>query len=218
MAEDHPSRIIDAFVDGLDRASLQASYLGVGSLAYDPDLMLKIVLYDAHQGHLSPARWARDVRDSDALRWLGQGIQPSRSALYSFRDRLSDPIFEMHAQTIRQAIAERLTTAENGVQDGTSTRACASRHQLVNEDKLAKRLQELHAAVAQDAVGQSIESQPRWMARTPNGRLAQLERYRVAGDELAKRLAKNRRTPQGQATAEKKGESQYHRPGGAAGP
>ncbi len=173
-------------------------------MAYAPDLMLKIVLYETHQGHLSPARWARDVRDSDALRWLGQGIQPSRSALYDFRDRLSEPVFEMHAQVIRQAIAEGLTAAKNGVLDGTSTRACASRHQLVNEDKLTKRLHELNAAMTQDAAGQSIESRPRWMAETPKGRLAQLERYRLAGDELAERLAKNEERPKDKRLPRKK--------------
>jgi transposase len=204
LGVNHPARIIDAFVNGLDRASLQASYLGVGSLAHNPDLMLKIVLYETYQGHLSPAQWARDVLDSDALRWLGHGIQPSRSALYNFRDRLSGPVFEMHAQAIRQAIADGLTTAENGVLDGTSTRACASRHQLVNQDKLTKRLQELSAAVAQDAAGQSIESRPRWMAETPNGRLAQLERYRLAGDELAERLVKNEERPKDKRLPRKK--------------
>jgi transposase len=192
---DHPARIIDAFVDALDRTSLQASYLGVGSLAHNPDLMLKLVLYETDQGRLSPAQWARDSRDSDAVRWLGQGIQPSRSALYAFRDRLSQPVFEMHAQAIRQAKAEGLTAAEVAVLDGTSVRACASRHHLVNEDKLTKRLEELNAAVAQDAAGQPIESQPYWMAATPHGRQAQLERYRQAGDELADRLAKNQERP-----------------------
>jgi len=204
LAIDHPARIIDSFVNGLDQTSLEASYLGVGSLAHNPDLMLKIVLYETYQGHLSPAQWARDVRDSDALRWLGQGIQPSRSALYNFRDRLSEPIFEMHAQAIRQAIADGLTTADSGVLDGTSARACASRHQLVNEDKLTKRLQELNAAVAQDAAGQSIEFRPRWMAETPRGRLAQLERYRLAGDELAERLAKNEERPKDKRLPRKK--------------
>jgi transposase len=196
--------MIDAFVSGLDQTSLQVSYLGVGSLAHDPDLMLRIVLYETYQGHLSPAQWARDVRDSDALRWLGQGIQPSRSALYNFRNRLSEPVFEMHAQAIRQAIAEGLTAAESGVLDGTSTRACASRHQLVNEDKLTKRLQELETAVAQDVAGQSVESRPRWMAETPNGRLAQLQRYRLAGDELAERLAKNEERPKDKRLPRKK--------------
>ena len=192
---DHPARIIDAFVNGLDRTSLQASYLGVGSLAHDPDLMLKIVLYEASQGRLSPAEWARDVRDSKALGWLGQGIQPSRSALYAFRDRLPQPVFDIHARAIRQAIADGLTAAEKAVLDGTSVRSYASRHQLVNEHKLAKRLKELDAALESDAAGRPIESRPRWMAETADGRRAQLERYRRAGDELAERLAENQRRP-----------------------
>jgi transposase len=201
---DHSARIIDAFVNGLDRTSLQASYLGVGSLAHDPDLMLKIVLYETSQGHLSPARWARDVRDSDAVRWLGQGIQPSRSALYAFRDRLPQPVLEMHAQAIRQAMVEGLTAAESAVLDGTSARACGSRHQLVNEDKLTKRLQELNAAVAQDATGQPSESQPYWMAGTPRGRQTQLAQYRQAGDGLADRLAKNQERPKDKQLPRKK--------------
>jgi transposase len=204
LAVDHPARMIDAFVNGLDRTSLQASYLGVGSLAHNPDLMLKIVLYETLQGRLSPAEWARDVLDSKALQWLGQGIKPSRSALYTFRDRLSQPVFDMHAKAIQQAMAEGFTTAESAVLDGTSARSCASRHQLVNEEKLTKRLQELNAAVEKDAAGQPIESEPYWMAATPNGRQAQLERYRRAGDELAHRLAKNEERPKDKQLPRKK--------------
>jgi len=204
LNSDHPARFIDAFVNGLDRTSLLASYLGVGSQAHNPDLMLKMVLYETYEGRLSPSQWARDIRGSDALRWLGQGIKPSRTALYDFRDRLSQPVFDMHAQAIRQAMAEGLTAAEKAVLDGTSARSCASRHQLVNEEKLTKRLQELNAAVEKDAAGQPIESQPYWMAATPNGRRAQLERYRRAGDELADRLAKNEERPKDKQLPRKK--------------
>jgi len=58
--------------------------------------------------------------------------------------------------------------------------------------------------VAQDAAGQPIESQPYWMAATPNGRRAQLERYRLAGDELAIRLAENQERPKDKQLPRKK--------------
>jgi hypothetical protein len=157
--------------------------------------MLKIVLYETLEGRLSPSQWARDIRDSDALRWLGQGIQPSRSALYVFRDRLSEPIFQMHARAIQQAIAEGLTTAEAAVLDGTSARSAASRHQLVNWDKLTKRLHALEAAIEQDANGEAIDPRPYWMAGTPAGREGQLQRYQRAGTVLADRLAANQERP-----------------------
>jgi hypothetical protein len=157
--------------------------------------MLKIVLYETLQGRLSPSQWARAVRDSDALRWLGQGIQPSRSALYAFRDRLAQPVFSIHAHAIQQAIKEGLTAAEAAVLDGSSVRSWGSRHQLVNSNKLTQRLQELEAAVARDAADQPLASGPYWMAATPHGRQAQLQRYRRAGEELADRLATNHQRP-----------------------
>jgi hypothetical protein len=157
--------------------------------------MLKIVLYETLEGHLSPSQWVRHVRENDPLRWLGQGIQPSRSALYTFRNRLHKPVFELHAQAIRAAMEEGLATGESAVQDGTSVRACASRHHLLNEETLAKRLNALTAAVAQDAAGQEIADRPYWMAQTPSGRQDQLERYETASIELARRVLKNEERP-----------------------
>ena len=186
---------MDAFVDGLDQTILEETYLGVGSLAHPPDLVLKIVLYEFVEGRLSPSHWHRDLKTSDALRWLGQGIRPSRSALYTLRDRLADPVFALHAQAVRQAIEEKLTTADHGVLDGTSVRARASRHQLFNEEKITKRLEELSAAVARDAAGQPLESQPAWMATTRAGRQRQLEKFKQATAALATRLDKNQKRP-----------------------
>jgi hypothetical protein len=157
--------------------------------------MLKIALYETLEGHLSPSQWARHIRDSDALRWLGHGIRPSRSALYAFRDRICDSVFEMHAQAIRAAIAEGFTPAQCAVQDGTSIRACASRHHLINEETLTKRLNALEAAVAEDAAGQPVASQPGWLAQTPSGRQKQLKQYQEARAVLAERVAKNEERP-----------------------
>jgi transposase len=190
-------------VDRLDQTALNQSYAGVGSLAYRPDLMLKMVLYENLEGRRSPAQWKRDIPVHDALRWLGQGIQPSRSALYHFRDRMDTAVFALHAAAIRQAMAEGLTTAEHGVLDGTSIRACASRHHLAHEAKLRKRLEELSAAVEKDAAGQPVESRPYWMAATPLGRQGQLQRYRRAEVQLADRLARNQERPKDKRLAYK---------------
>lgn len=174
---------------------MERTYLGVGSSAYDPTLMLKIVLYEVLEGHLSPSQWTRHLRENDPLRWLGQGIQPSRTALYNFRDRLEESVLEIHAQAIRAALEERLTTAKSAVQDGTSVRACASRHRLLNEETLAKRRDMLVAAVAQDTAGQPLATEPYWMAATARGRQDQLERYQTAHTELGRRVLKNQERP-----------------------
>jgi transposase len=182
-------------VDRLDQTALNQCYAGVGSRAYRPDLMLKMVLYENLEGRLSPAQWARDIPINDALRWLGQGIRPSRSALYNFRDRIDDAVFALHAGAIRRAMAEGFTTAEHGVLDGTAMRACASRHHLAHEEKLRKRLEELSAAVDRDLAGHPGGARPCWMATTPLGRQEQLQRYRRAETQLAERLARNQERP-----------------------
>jgi transposase len=186
---------VDAFVDGLDRSLLEGAYLGVGSLAHRPDLLLKIALYEYVEGRPSPSQWYRDLKTNDALRWLGQGTRPSRSALYSFRDRVAELVFALHADAIRQAMEEGLTAADRGVLDGTSFRSRASRHHLFNEEKIKKRLEELSAAVAKDAAGQPVETRPAWMATTAAGRQRQLEKFRHAAAELATRLDKNQKRP-----------------------
>jgi transposase len=187
--------VIDDFVDRLDQTALNQCYAGVGSLAHRPDLLLKMVLYETLEGRLSPAQWTRDIPINDALRWLGQGLQPSRSALYAFRDRIDTAVFALHAAAIRQAMAKGFTTAEHGVLDGTAIRACASRHRLVHQEPLRKRLEELREAVARDAAHQPVASRPYWMAATPVGRQGQLQRYRRAEVQLADRLARNQNRP-----------------------
>jgi transposase len=201
---DHRVRWLETFVNGLDLSSLWETYRGVGSEAHRPDLMLKIVLYQVLEGNLSPASWAKNVTESIPLAWLGRGIQPSRTAMYNFRDRVGDVIREIHAAMVRQAIEERLIEPKVGVQDGTTIRACASRHRTINRTVLVRRQEALQAAIAQDATNQPPVTIPQWMARTPAGRQTQSQRYARARETLDVRLAENTRRPKGKRLDESK--------------
>jgi transposase len=204
VAADHRVRWLEAYVNGLDLSPLWDAYRGVGSEAYRPDLMLKIVLCQVLDGHLSPASWAKNVTESMPLAWLARGIQPSRTAMYDFRDRLADLIQEIHADMVRQAIAEGLIDPREGVQDGTTIRACASRHRTINHTLLVRRQQALQAAIAQDEVDQPPVTVPQWMAQTPSGRQEQSQRYARAREILQIRLADNARRPKGKRLEESK--------------
>src|SRR5271157_472543 len=119
LPADHRARAIDEAVDQLDLALLFASYLGVGSKAHRPDLMLKIALYEIQTGHHSPDQWAKDTCDRRCLQWLGLGIAPSRSRWYAFRDRVGPLLETFHRQILEGAVAQGLTTASRGSLDGT---------------------------------------------------------------------------------------------------
>jgi len=197
-------RRVRQFVDEFDLTGLWEAYAGVGSEAYRPDLLLKIVVVELLEGRPSPAQWFRDIRDSRALRWISMGIEPSRSALYDFRDRVGKVIQELNAQVVRQAQEQGVVDPDVGVQDGTVFRACASRHRLVNSSTLERRHVELQAAIRQDEVVRPVGAAVGWMAATPAGRLQQAQRYQQAQQVLQQRLAQNAKRQKSRRLPDKK--------------
>ena len=80
-----------------------------------------------------------------------------------------------------------------GVQDGTSVAACASRHRMINEATLQKR-QALRAAVIAES-HRGSQALPKWVPRTPSGRLDLAARMKDAAEVLAERIAENAAKP-----------------------
>src|SRR4051812_3035688 len=178
LPADHRARAIDEAVDQLDLTDLFASYLGVGSKAHRPDLMLKIVLYEIQIGRHSPDQWAQDVFDRRSLQGLGWGITPSRTRCSAFRDRVGPLLEAFNRQVLQSAVVQGLTTTSQGSLDGTLIAANASRHRLVNLARLERRLAELDRVLAADKAGRDPGAIPGWMARSPARRRRQ--RYRFA--------------------------------------
>lgn len=194
----HRARIVERQVNQFDDCRLDALYQGVGSEAYPPVLMLKMVLFEYLQGRLSPAQWHRDASEHDAMRWLGRGCEPSRITWYRFRDRMKDVVKALHEDLIKRAIDDDLLHAEVGVQDGTTVAACASRHRVVNERTLLKRQAILQQAIASDQLGDAPPIDTvMWMPTTPSGREELAERMQQAATILMQRLEQNARKPKG---------------------
>src|SRR5262249_60742199 len=75
----------------------------------------------------------------------------SRSCGSPSRERRGRALEDFNRQVLHQAVAEELTPARRGALDGTLVEANASRHRLVNEATLSKRLAQLAAVVAAPA-------------------------------------------------------------------
>ena len=204
LPPDHKARWIDEFVTRLELSELEAAYRGSGSEAYRPDLILKIALYETLEGHLSPSKWARHLGEHIPLQWLAMGIRPSRTALYDFRDRLGHVIEALLTDVVATGRREGFVQGQQGVLDGTVVRAQASRHRLLNQPRLQKRLEALRAAVAADAAGQPLPEPPAWMAATARGRHQQLQRHTEAQGVLERRLADNAQKPKDRRLAPEK--------------
>lgn len=191
-------------VNQLGPKKLRAIYRGVGSPAHPPELVLKMVLFEYLQGRSSPAQWHRDASEHDAMKWLGRGVQPSRSAWYGFRDRMEKIIHELNDDLICSAVAEGLICPQEAAQDGTTFRSNGSRHRGMNQKTLEKRMAILQAAIQSDVDNQPLQAEaPKWMPPTVDGRSGLYERMLTAEEVLRQRLAENAKKPKKSRREEK---------------
>lgn len=192
----HPGRAVVEAVKQLDLTPLFAVYHGVGTPPIRPDLMLAIVLIEMRLGRPQPSQWFRDARENLVIQWAGFGIQPSRTCWYNFADRIAPLIGQWNAAVLHRARQRGVTRAERASLDGSAVAANASRHRLVNEMTISQRLTELQEACRADTAAQPLANVPTWMAKTPDTRQTQRERYEHAGQRLVELHAVNNRQQQ----------------------
>lgn len=191
LAADHLARLVAEAVDTLNLVPLFDSYLGVGKQALRPDLLLKMVIYEMQNNRPSPAQWARDVRESEPVRWLLLGMEPSRARLYDFRDRIAALLPEWNAQVLRVAMIQKMTPAMRVALDSSTIAAHASRRQLLNEERLEKRRDVIDAALECRLHGETLADPPGWLAQSDDGLREQKQRYQRAAEVLSERQAAN---------------------------
>lgn len=200
----HRARILEDAVNQFDTQRLHDIYRGVGSPAYPPEPLLKMVLFELLEGRTSPSQWHRDAREHDVLKWLGRGIQPARMTWYQFRDRMGMVIHELNEQLVRQAVENQGVCPEQAAQDGTTYRSQASRHQTFNRQRLDKRKGCVQEAMKQDALEEPLaEPIPKWMPETVSGRRELGERIARADQRLQELLHENAEKPKNKRREEK---------------
>lgn len=179
----------------MSRSAVDEVYQGVGKAAYDPILLLKMVLYQILLGHHSPAQWFTEASRNTAMQWLGLGYVPARRTWYDFRDRVGKFIETLHQQLVGRAIDQGHAEAATAALDGSSVAALASRHRMVNESTLKKRRAILDEIVEDADLDPS--TWPKWMPATPAGREELAARMDEAEKVLKDRLEKNEANPSG---------------------
>jgi hypothetical protein len=133
-------------------------------------LLLAFVLFETQRGHLSPAEWFTDSRESIPARWLLGGLRPSRSVFYRFPGHLPEGLLDdLNRQILLPACSEGYTTARHGALDGTFTAACGSRHRLLTSSALDHRLQLLYSAIAADGNAVAHADPPATVPPAPVG-------------------------------------------------
>jgi transposase len=142
-----PVRAYDAFVNALDlaRLGLNVQENQVGCPAYDPQAMLKLLIYGYSYGIRSSRKLERECHYNVAFMWLTGGLKPDHKTIAQFRRQNKKALIQVIRQCARLCIKLDLIEGNTLFVDGTKIRANAS----IKNSWTAKRCRRYLAKVEQ---------------------------------------------------------------------
>lgn len=149
LPADHGARFIAEAVDELlDLDPIYAAYeVADGAPPYDPQMMLKLLLWGYSCGVTSSREIERRCHTDVAFRWLGANAAPDYRSISRFRRRHLVALDALFVQALALCAEAGLVRLGRVALDGTKLRASASRHKAMSHDRLGPRIAEIEAQV-----------------------------------------------------------------------
>ena len=153
---DHPVRLFDEVLGGIDFLEWEARYLrGVGQPPIHPRTMAGCILYGMTLGIRSSRKLEESALNRLDFIWLLQGRTPDHATICKFRTQFGDPLKALFRKVGRVAIAMGRVSLNQVTLDGTALRASNSRFNTARraslEQKLAAMDLQVDAAMKQAA-------------------------------------------------------------------
>lgn len=139
LAEDHLARLVSHSVDTLDISFIEQTYSPNGQHAYDPSMLLKILVYGYAIGIRGSRKLADRLNEDIAFMWLAGRQTPDFRTISDFRkDKLADfkNIFD---QVLATCFSVGLIRVGKVSLDGAKILANASRNKAVYRTNLRRR-------------------------------------------------------------------------------
>ena len=188
LPDDHLVWVILEAVERLDLARLRSVYRGDanGRPAYDPALMVALLLYGYATGERSSRVIERRCREDVAMRVICAGVCPDHATIARFRRRHGDALIGLFGQVLALCRLAGLGRLGTIAIDGTRIRANASKQRYALEQQAAAGI--LAEADAQDAADDELERDEQEALRGSGGAGGRSER-RARFDRAAEALA-----------------------------
>lgn len=140
-------RVVDAVIDSIDVSELYALYPGGGASAYDPKMMLKVVVFAYASGIYSSRKIERATRENIHFMWLCGMAPLDHMTINRFRSERIRPVFSsVFTQVVELLAGKGLITLDTYFLDGTksrpmptSTRSCGRRRPRDTATSCARR-------------------------------------------------------------------------------
>jgi transposase len=143
LAANDPARLVQEVVESLDLSAIKACYSTRGSKAYDPRLLVKVLLLGYLEGVFSSRQLMRRCSRDAGFVYLCRGQRPDFRTISEFRKRHGEQFKEQFVRLVR--VARRLGMARLGrvTLDSTAMRANAGQNATRRVDDVEKELAEL---------------------------------------------------------------------------
>jgi transposase len=157
----HPVRLVEKVVDGLDISSIIKEYKGGGTSAYHPRMMIKVLFYAYLENLYSCRKIEKALQENIHFMYLSGQSTPDFRTINHFRSKvLKDKLQELFKEVVKLLQDLGCVSLEVQYIDGTKIEANANRHRFVwrkSVEKNKKRLEEKIESILLD-IEQSIVS------------------------------------------------------------
>jgi transposase len=183
LPEKHLARFLVDVVDALDLGAIYDSYEekdGRGQAAYDPAMMVRVLLYGYCTGSYSSRKIQAKTYEDIAFRYLAADEHPDHSTLAEFRQRHLEALAGLFCQALQLCEKAGLVKLGHVAIDGSKIQGNASKHKAMSYERMSEAEKKLQAEV--EALLQRAEAED----------AAEDEKYGKdqAGDELPAELAR----------------------------
>ena len=173
IAEDDPVRLISSIVESLDLSSFRKLYRERGRSAYNPKMLLKVVIYAYMNNIYSCRRIEKALKRDIHFIWLAGYEQPDFITVNRFRNRVKNEINNIFTQLVLLLSAKGLVTLDVEYIDGTKIESKANKYTFVwrktVEKNRAKLMEKIRVLLSQvdDAIAQDKSAADEGVSFTP---------------------------------------------------
>ena len=132
LPEQHLARFVVDVVSKLDLHELKMPYTGVGSEAFNPEMLLALLFYGYATGVFSSRKLEQATHDSIAFRYIAANTHPDHDTLATFRKRFLSELQPLFVQILLLAKTLGILKMGKISLDGSKIQAHASKHSALS--------------------------------------------------------------------------------------